>query len=235
MQTRDREDTEEMLDEAPGNEHTFSPRDVFRVIWQRLYTIVLVAIVLTGSALAFSLAQTPTYETSILMVVGQETPVLTEAEAAAEPARDIVDSEVLIATLARAVETRPVAQAAVERLNLPEGDVPVVLENMTAAVEPGTAVIEVSYEDTNPRRAQLVANAIGEAFSDQASELNLSATPITAQVLQPATFPETPASPRLLLNAGLALVIGILLGTVLAFMFEFLDDGRAPRKKSSRK
>lgn len=227
-----------MLDEAPGNEHTFSPRDVFRVIWQRLYTIVLVAVVLTGSALAFSLAQTRTYETSILMVVGQETPVLTEAEAAAEPARDIVDSEVLIATLARAVDTRPVAQAAVERLNLPEGDVPdvpVVLGNMTAAVEPGTAVIEVSYKDTKPRRAQLVANAIGEAFSDQASELNLSATPITAQVLQQATLPETPASPRLLLNAGLALVIGTFLGTALAFMFEALDDDRAPRKKSSRK
>ncbi len=222
-----------MLEEPPRKEHTFSPRDVFRVIWQRLYTIVLVAVVLTGSAVAFSLAQTPTYETSILIVVGQETPAEVEADTAS--VRDIVDSEVLIATVARAVDTRPVAQAAVERLNLPEGDVPVVLGNMDVAAEPGTTFIEVSYRDTDPRRAQLVANAIGEAFSDQVSELNLSATPITAQVWQPATWPETPASPRLLLNAGLALVIGILLGTVLAFMFEFLDDGRAPRKKSSRK
>jgi len=68
--------------------------------------------------------------------------------------------------------------------------------------------------------APLIVNAIGEAFSDQVSELNVSATPITAQVWQRATLSETPASTRLLPNAGLALVIGTLLGTALAFVFE---------------
>ncbi len=216
-----------MFEETPKGEPTSTAADALRVVWQRLYIIALVAIVLTASALGFSLSQTPTYEASILIVVGQKAP----DEAVDSAVKNIADSEMLVGTVARAVDTRPVAQAVVEKLNLPEAEVQAVVQRMDVAVEPGTAFIAVSVRDSDPRRAQLVANAIGEAFSEQVSELNVSATPITARVWQPATPPETPISPRPLLNGGLALVIGILLGTIVAFMAEYLAGGETPRKK----
>ncbi len=221
----------QIVEETPRKQHVSSPGNVLRVIQRRLWAIVLVMLVLTGSALGFSLAQTPTYKASSLVVIGQEKPDKSEALLS----RGIADPEVIVvlsATAARAVDTLPVAQAVVEKLNLPEEDVPVVLANMNVEAEPGTLFIKVSYTDTDPRRAERVANAIGEVFSDQISELNVSAIPLTAKVWEPATLPETPESPRLLLNGALALVIGTVLGIGLAFLLESLDHGRSPRKKS---
>lgn len=215
------------FEETPRKDFISSPGDVFRIIWRRLWTIVLVAVVLTGSALAFSLAQTPTYEASILIVVGQKSPAKGERLAT----KDIVDPDMLVATVARAVDTRPVAEGVVKRLNLPGTEVPEVMNNMNVAADPGTTFIQVSYRDSDPRQAQRIANTIGEAFSKQVSELNVTATPITARVWQQAALPETPANPKPLLLGGLALVVGTLLGTMLAFVFEYLDSGEAPRKK----
>lgn len=208
-------------------EFVSSPADVLRIIWRRLWTIVLVTVVLTGSVLAFNLAQTPTYEASILIVVGQKAPNKADTPSYT---KDIVDPTTLVATVAKAVDTRPVAEGVAKKLNLPEEKVPALTKNMNVSVEPGTTFIQASYRDTDPRRAQLVANAIGEVFSKQVSKLNVTTAPLTAKVWQQATLPDTPASPKLLLNLGLALVIGVMLGTILAFMFEYLDSGEAPRK-----
>ncbi len=218
-----------MSDETPTTRgHISTPGDVLRVIWRRLWTIVLVAVVITGSALAFSLAQTPTYQASILIAVGQETP-----DSPDEAARggSLVDAEQLVATAATAIDAAPVAQGAVERLNLPGGEVPAVLAGMEAAAQPGTTFVEVTYTDTDPRQAQLIANAIGEEFSELAPTLNAGNTPMTAQLWQRAALPGAPASPNLPLNTGLALVIGILFGTMLAFVFEYLDDNKATQKR----
>ena len=57
---------------ALEGEYTFSLREVFGVLWKRLWLIGLVAILLAGVAVGISLAQTPKYEASITILVGQE-------------------------------------------------------------------------------------------------------------------------------------------------------------------
>ncbi len=112
--------------------------------------------------------------------------------------------------------------------DLPEGYAGTILKKTDVGTEPGTTFVEVSYKDTDPERAHRIANAIGETFSGQVSELNVSATPVTAQVWQGATLPGTPVSPGPLLNPALALVIGTVLGIGLAFLLESLDYGGTP-------
>ena len=74
--------------------------------------VVLVALGVTGA----SLLQTPTYETSVLIQVGQKTTGDTPF------APDVADLQELTLTVAKAVPTTPVAEAVVERLeDLPEG------------------------------------------------------------------------------------------------------------------
>ncbi len=112
--------------------------------------------------------------------------------------------------------------------DLPEGYAGTILKKTDVGTEPGTTFVEVSYRDTDAERAHRIANAIGEKFSGQVSELNVSATPVTAQVWQGATLPGTPVSPGPLLNAALALVIGPVLAIGLAFLLESLDYGGTP-------
>jgi capsular polysaccharide biosynthesis protein len=67
----------------------------------------------------------------------------------------------------------PVARAVVEQLNRPELSAREVLVNMTAEPEPGTMFVNISYTSSDPKRAQLTANAIGQVLSEEVSGVTL--------------------------------------------------------------
>jgi hypothetical protein len=58
--------------EDSREEHVISLGDLLQVVWRRLWVIALVALVLAGSVVAYSLTRTPMYEASIKILVGQE-------------------------------------------------------------------------------------------------------------------------------------------------------------------
>lgn len=137
---------------------------------------------------------------------------------------DVTDLQELTLTVAQVVQTLPVAQAVVEQPNLPEQSAEKVLENMSVEPRPGTTLIDVSYKSSDPERARLIANTIGQVLSQKISEVSLGANGITATVWAPATLPETPVSPDPIRNGILALVLGGLLGIASAFLLEYVDD-----------
>ena len=61
---------------------------------------------------------------------------------------------------------------------------------------PNTQWIEVHYTDSSPERAQRVANAVGDVFSKQVSEVSSSANAITATVWERAVVPGEPVTPN---------------------------------------
>lgn len=205
---------------ASGTESTSSLEEFLRVLRRRFWAILLTVLVVVGAATGFSLIQTPTYEASITILAGQE--------ATSGPTDNLSNNveglQQLTATIAEAVTTLPVAQAAAERLELPSGSTEDLLDNLSAQADPTTMFIEVSYRDTDPQRAQQTVNAVGEVFSEQVSKVSPSASAITATVWERAVLPESPVSPDLLRNAVLATVIGLLLGVGLAFLLERFDD-----------
>ncbi len=107
--------------------------------------------------------------------------------------------------MAEVADTMPVARAVVEQLNLPELSAREVLANMTAEPEPGTMFVDISYKDSDPARAQLIANTIGEVSSRKISDVTLGAHAITATVWAPAKLPQNPVSPDPVRNMLLAL------------------------------
>ena len=50
---------------TPRGVSTYSPQRMLQTLRQRMWTIVVVAVVTAGSALGFSVLQTPTYEASV--------------------------------------------------------------------------------------------------------------------------------------------------------------------------
>jgi capsular polysaccharide biosynthesis protein len=196
----------------------YSPLSILQTLRRRMWTIVLVAAVTTGSALGFSLVQTPTYEASVMILVGQKTTGDTNFGAA-----DVADLQELALTVAKAVPTTPIAETVVERLNLQDESAKVVLNNISAEADPGTMFVNVSYRDSDPERAQLIANTIGKVLSEKISEVSVGANAVTATVWEPATLPETPVSPDPIRNGIIALVLGCLLGVLLAFLLEYVS------------
>jgi capsular polysaccharide biosynthesis protein len=204
---------------TPERGSMYSPQRIVQIIRRRLWTIVLVAVVAVGSALGFSLLQTPTYEASVMILVGQKTTGDTLPGAA-----DVSDLQDVALTVAKAVPTVPIAETVVERLNLQSEGTKKVLVNTSAEPDPGTMFVKISYRDSDAERAQLIANTTGEVLSDRISEVSVAANSITATVWEPATLPTTPISPDPLRNSLIALVLGIIIGVMLAFLLEYASD-----------
>lgn len=213
--------------DAPQGEHdVLSLEEIIRIVWSRFWTVVLVVVVLTGLVAAYSFIRTPTYEASIKLLVGQR-------QGAADPyALDNIEGlQQLTPTLAEAVTSRPVAEDVIERLNLQLSSEAFIEDHLRVESIPETLFVRVSYRDTDPRRASLAANTLGDVFSERISQVSPESSAVSATVWEPATIPETPISPDLKLNVLLALILGVVLGLGLVFLLEYLDDSwRSPEE-----
>ena len=190
----------------------------------RVWTIVLVLVVVTGSTFAFSVRQMPTYEATVQMLVSQKNP------GGPNLGGDIGGLQDATLTVAEMVPSMHVAQEVVEQLNLPDLSAEDVLRNMSVEPNPGTMVIDVSYTYTAANaqmakeRAQLIANAIGEVSTKKIGDAMVGANPIVFRVWNEATLPENPVSPNPVRNSIIALLLGGPLAVGIAFLLDHVDD-----------
>ena len=195
--------------------------DILRVLRQRLWIIVVCAVALMGVALGYSLLQVPKYEASTTLLVGQAV----EGDVASSnlSGSQIEGLQSLTKTMATAVSTHRIAEAVIQDLDLsiaPED----FLKNLHAAQIPETQFIEVTYRDPSPERVQKITSTIADEFSRQVSEISPSASAVTATVWERATVTNYPVSPKPLRNGLLGLVLGAMLGVIVAFVVENIDD-----------
>lgn len=209
--------------EAAEGENVLSLRDIFRIVWSRGWVIVLTMIVAVGMAVGYSLLQTPQYEASVRILIGQESGIV-ENPGSAQGLQDLTQ------TMTQAIRTRPVTEEVIQELDLsttPER----LLLRLTANQVEDTQFIRVTYRNPDPERAQSVVNAVGDTFSERISDLSPDANAVTATVWERAATPIEPVSPNPLRNALLALMAGTMLGVGLAFLLEYLDDSwRSPEE-----
>ncbi len=210
--------------------HSTSQGNPIRAIWRRLWLIALIVFVLVGAAVAFSYWQTPAYRASIKVLIGHEE--LSSSGAAPNLQSEVMGLENITKTMAQAINSQPVAQEVKDRLSLPISP-GALREDLKAKQIADTQFIEVSYEDPSPENAQLVANTVGEAFSDQVTDIRPAANSIiTATVWEQATRPGKPVSPDMTRNVLLALALGLMLGVALALLLDYLkqDDRSGLRR-----
>ena len=204
--------------EVSHDEYVFSLEGIVQVLRRRSWIIALVTALLTGAAVGFSHFQTPTYEASIKILIGQK-----QDGGAVDLGSNVLGLQQLTQTMAAAVQTRPVAEAVIQRLDLRESPKD-FLEDMSVSPVANTQFIEVSYRDASQEQAQRIANEIGDAFSERVSTVSPSANAITATVWERAALPAEPVSPDPIRNGILALMLSLILGMTLAFLLEYTDN-----------
>lgn len=212
--------------QARTDEYALSPAGVVRVIWQRVWLVALVAILVSGASAGFSLSQPPLYQSSVQLMVGQEE----NDEAPGNLASDIIGLQQFTQTVVEAVGSRPVAEAVVREAGL--NITPSTLQGRLSVEQvPETYFVKVDYIDTDPTRAREVADTIGKVFTERISELSPSGDTITATVWEPAIESRYPIAPNPIRDGLLGLTLGLMLGIGLAFLLEHLDDSwRSPEE-----
>ena len=190
---------------------TAMSRSAYLPVGPRAAARALVAVVIVAVTVAMaSLTETPQYEASSTLLIGQERGLEEEAVGVR-----VQGSQQLAATLAEATRSRPIAEETIERLGLPTTP-DVFLERLEAEPIENTQFIELSYTDPDPQRARVVTNAVGEVLSEQVSEVGQDNNRITASLWERAPVPKEPVSPNPLRNGLVTLASGLLLFVGLA-------------------
>ncbi len=199
--------------------------DIAQVFLKRPGVILLVVLGFVGPTLGFShffpLFQTPVYEASAKLAVGVgQNPGVNQDTNVARGWRAYEEElEELTASVVEAIDSRPVAEEAIQRLGLrmEPGE---LLENLTVDQEGSTILIQLSYKDTDPERAQLIANTVAEVASEQISQETPYDFVLRIHVWEDAFVPSTPANPDPVRSAMKALILGLAAGIGLALMME---------------
>jgi capsular polysaccharide biosynthesis protein len=207
------------------DEGSFSPSDLTRVVLKRLWVILLVVCVVVGAAVGASLWQTPTYEASAQVWVDQK-----QGDQQTNLAGTVEGLQTIILTMIHAIDSRPVAEEAIQRLNL-EMTPAELLDNLTIEQVESTSFIVLTYEGNNPVEATKIVNTVGQVSSELISERSAAGSQLTANVYEEAMVPDSPVSPDPLRNGVLAAVFGVMLGIGLALLMEYLDHSwRSPEE-----
>jgi capsular polysaccharide biosynthesis protein len=211
-------------EEAMGDPHLAHTVNPMRVIRQRLWVVMLAAAVVTGVVTGYSFLQTPVYEASTQIFLEPIQKDTNDTSYLGDVGSDAEGINTISLTMAEVIMSRPVAEGIVEKLDAPLS-ADAVQAGVTATPVADTQFIDVTYQDTDPERAQQVANAIGDVFAEQISEIQPTADSVTATTWEQAELPGGPISPNPERNALLALAAGLMLGVGLALLLDYLDDG----------
>jgi tyrosine-protein kinase len=201
-------------------------REYLVMLWARKWLILLCTLLFGGLALAWTLTRTPVYvATSKVLVLPPQNAGLADALGASDP-------QAFINTEAQLVRSGPVVRSVANGLQPP---VPIsdLETKVRVAVVPTTNVLEIGYPASTPERAQAIAERFADSYlasrtATRAAMLRargVSAKDDAGQVIQAATLPTSPASPQLVVNVALGLIVGFLIGLGVAFVL----DARAGR------
>ena len=198
-------------------------RDYLRVVRKRWALIVLSLLVCLGASLSLAFLQKPTYEATSQMYVSviatstdQASQLLDGSQAATQRVKSYAD-----------IVGSPRVTAAVQKelgLTLTSDEIG---KEVSADNPLDTVLLNVHVRDTNPVRAQLIANAVAQQFGLLVNELETpqgsGTSPVKVSVVQEAQRPIAPVAPNKKVDVGLGILLGLALGVALAVLLDVLD------------
>lgn len=128
-----------------------------------------------------------------------------------------------VASYARLVETPFVTGPVTERLGLGISAED-LSQKVTTHVIPDTVIVEIQANDASPTRAALIADAVAQQLINTVKEVErppfTRVSPVQPLLVETASVPTSPVSPRTLLYIGSGLLLGFLTGLTYVSMRE---------------
>lgn len=181
--------------------------------------LILILAILAG-AVAFGLSKyviSPKYEANTSMIVSSSKQNVDQNN----PQADVELSQInanraLVSTYSEIVKSRGIADKVIANLNL---DMDYEEFSNKVSIEPvkDTQIISVKVVDTIAQRAADIANETSMIFKDSITQImNVD----NVQILDKATLPEAPSSPKVMRNTAIGAMLGFILGIGIALIME---------------
>lgn len=207
------------------------------VIRRRKWIVLGVAAVAVAIAAAMSLLAKPVYRAETKIVIGQGGGLVQPGFAnSIQP---------YTATMSDLISSDIVASNVIQALHLTMSTHQ-LLAKISTSINPQTAVVNVYVDDHDKAQAvridqqvavvfsQLVADRFGRASTAPQSGGSAATQPLSANVFDPAHALPGRVSPKPTRNIVIAVVLGLILGVIAAFLREHFDRGLRTREDVER-
>jgi capsular polysaccharide biosynthesis protein len=188
--------------------------DYLRILRQRGWLIIVMAVLTAGAAFGYSQMQTPLYKSVVSLLVTSR-PDFGQTQAA----------KVLVRDFAAWLNSTRRAEAVIEELQLdmtPEA----LLGQVNIAAATSESIVQIEVENTNPDLANDIARVWGQQLIQWRNEQNAGlqkADRINAELIDdPRAGLERP---KTRINTAAGGVFGALLGLVAVFVLEWIESG----------
>jgi capsular exopolysaccharide synthesis family protein len=187
------------------------PKRLFEALRANWWLPLVGLLVGGGAALAVSLVQTPLYTSSTQFFVTATESAPSGQALPGNPQRAVAYAQLITGDA--------VAGRVIDRLELDMSTQELQAEIEATPVE-DTALVEVTITDSSAQRARDIADAVGTEFSAFIAELEAprdgGVAPVKLSVTDRPDLASAPTSPDTVRNVATGLVLGLLVGAVLA-------------------
>lgn len=192
-------------------------RDIWRMVKRgRWILISLPLIAMFVSGIISFLVLTPRYEASTTLMVGK---TYEGQNAMMLQYNDILTANQLVKTYSQIAKSRSVTEKVIKSENLD-----ITPEEMSEYIDVSpvkdTQLIQITVEDTDPKRAARMANFTAAVFMGKVIEVMKVEN---VNIIDAAVTPDEPVKPNKKLNIIIAGVVGFMVALGVIFMLEFLD------------
>lgn len=196
--------------------------DYLRLIRRYWISITTTLLLVVAVAVGGTLLQHRTWTASAAIFVAVES-----GGTAGELSQGATYAERQVKSFVEVAQSSHVLQPVIDQLGL-ETTPGELAKDMTFSAPVNTSVIEIAVESESPKRSADIANATVDSLARTIDGLSPKGTSgkqrlVQATVIQPATPPTNPTSPKPLQNLALGLLIGALLGLGQALLRDRLD------------
>lgn len=189
--------------------------DYLRILRQRGWLIILMAVLTAVAAYGFSQMQTPVYESNLKLLVRPARTDFGQSQAARE----------LLGNYEQWMRSSYRAQEVINQLQL-DMTAETLLGDMSVASDRLGLVIQVAVENTDPTLANDIARVWGELliqWQNQENDKNRQEDRITVE------FQDDPraglTAPQTKINTAAGFIFGALIGLIIIFVLEWIESG----------
>ncbi|MFB6466845.1 YveK family protein [Cytobacillus sp. Hz8] len=198
-------------------EDTFSLSDIFFIFkkrWKLILLLTSIAMMVSGVFSFYIMA--PVYQSSTQILVNQKN---SENQVDITQLRSNID---LINTYSVIIKSPAILEKVIQELNLPL-TVDQLNQKIAVNSQENSQIFSVTVEDSNPGMAVEIANTVSETFQrDIEGIMSVDNVSILAKAELKKNI--APVKPNPILNIGIALVIGVLVGMGLSILLDYLDN-----------
>jgi capsular polysaccharide biosynthesis protein len=196
---------------------TLDLRDIFSIIWKRMFMIVSIVVVstITVGVISYFVLEKE-YQATTTLIVGKSNEATQDYQL---QYNDVMLYQKLVKTYQEIAKSRTIAQEVIGSLGLSYSTAE-LQEKITVSAVGDTQVISIQIVDHNPSLAAQIANKLVEVFKEQIVEIMKVES---VNVIDEAVVPNLPIRPRPVMNVAMAFAASLMVGLGIAFLLDYMD------------